>query len=92
MTPLKKYFWLVDTIMRAGDKWLTLDQIGARWNAGDERDGQLVFSLLVRPSFDLKQKLLSMDSSAEVLKPESLRKEMPEEINAMRARYQKSGQ
>lgn len=35
MTPLKKYIWLVDTIMRAGDKGLTLEQIGSRWNAND---------------------------------------------------------
>ena len=27
MTPLKKYIWLVDTVMRAGDKGLTLRQI-----------------------------------------------------------------
>lgn len=36
MTPLKKYIWLVDTIMRAGEKGLTLEQIGAKWNADDE--------------------------------------------------------
>ena len=32
MTPLKKYIWLVDTIMRAGEKGLTLEQIGDRWD------------------------------------------------------------
>lgn len=36
MTPLKKYIWLVDTIMRAGDKGLTMEQIGDRWDADDE--------------------------------------------------------
>ena len=36
MTPLKKYIWLVDTVMRAGDKGLTLEQIGDRWDADDE--------------------------------------------------------
>ena len=36
MTPLKKYIWLVDTIMRTGEKGLTLEQIGARWNADDK--------------------------------------------------------
>lgn len=28
MTPLKKYIWLVDTLMRRGEKGLTLEQIG----------------------------------------------------------------
>ena len=36
MTPLKKYIWLVDTVMRAGEKGLTLEQIGDRWDAEDE--------------------------------------------------------
>ena len=36
MTPLKKYIWLVDTVMRAGDKGLTLEQIGDRWDADDD--------------------------------------------------------
>ena len=33
MNVLKKYTWLVGTLMRAGDKGLTLEQIGDRWNA-----------------------------------------------------------
>ena len=36
MTPLKKYIWLVNSIMRTGEKGLTLEQIGERWNADDE--------------------------------------------------------
>ena len=36
MTPLKKYIWLVDTVMRAGDKGLTLEQIGDLWDRDDE--------------------------------------------------------
>ena len=36
MNVLKKYTWLVGTLMRAGDKGLTLEQIGDRWNATDE--------------------------------------------------------
>ncbi|MBQ6956390.1 MAG: WYL domain-containing protein [Bacteroidales bacterium] len=36
MTPLKKYIWLVDTIMRAGEKGLTMEQIGDRWDYDDE--------------------------------------------------------
>ena len=44
MTPLKKYIWLVDTIMRAGDKGLTLEQIGARWNADDEMHDEGAFA------------------------------------------------
>lgn len=36
MTPLKKYIWLVDTLMRSGEKGLTMEQIGNRWDADDE--------------------------------------------------------
>ena len=36
MNVLKKYTWLVGTLMRAGDKGLTLEQIGNRWNATEE--------------------------------------------------------
>ncbi len=36
MNVLKKYTWLVGTLMRAGDKGLTLEQIGDRWDADDE--------------------------------------------------------
>ena len=36
MNVLKKYTWLVGTLMRAGDKGLTLEQIADRWNATDE--------------------------------------------------------
>ena len=44
MTPLKKYIWLVDIIMRAGDKGLTLEQIGDRWDATDEMHDSGAFS------------------------------------------------
>lgn len=44
MTPLKKYIWLVDTIMRAGDKGLTLEQIGERWNSDDEMHDEGAFA------------------------------------------------
>ena len=44
MTPLKKYIWLVDTIMRAGEKGLTLEQIGARWNADDKMHDEGAFA------------------------------------------------
>lgn len=44
MTPLKKYIWLVDTVMRAGDKGLTLEQIGAKWNADDEMRDEGAFA------------------------------------------------
>ena len=44
MTPLKKYIWLVDTVMRAGDKGLTLEQIGAKWNADDEMHDEGAFA------------------------------------------------
>ena len=52
-----------------------------------ERGGYPVFSLRVRPTLDLKQKLLSLGRSVEVLKPESLRKEIMEEIKAMMSKY-----
>ena len=35
MTPLKKYIWLVDTVMRAGETGLTLEQIADRWDHDD---------------------------------------------------------
>lgn len=49
--------------------------------------GYPIFSLRVRPTFDLKQKLLSLGSSVEVLKPESLREEIREEIKLMASKY-----
>ena len=52
-----------------------------------ERDGFPIFSLRVQPSSDLKRKLLSLGSSIEVLKPESLREEMKAEIAAMLKNY-----
>lgn len=52
-----------------------------------EKDGWPVFSLRVRPTLDLKQKLLSLGGKVEVLKPESLREEMRKEIKAMAAIY-----
>lgn len=36
MNVLKKYTWLVGTLMRAGDKGLTMEQIADRWNATEE--------------------------------------------------------
>ena len=47
-----------------------------------------IFALRVRPTYDLKQRILSLGSTTEVLKPESLRNEMSEEIKAMAAIYQ----
>ena len=46
-----------------------------------------VFSVRVRPTYDFKQKILSLGSRVEVLKPESLRDEMKEEIKAMLDKY-----
>lgn len=56
-----------------------------------EKDGHPVFSIRVRPTFDLKQKLLSMGSSVEVINPESLRKEIREEVKTMLAQYAEDG-
>lgn len=36
MTPLKKYIWLVDTLMRAGDTGLTIRQISDAFEYADE--------------------------------------------------------
>jgi predicted DNA-binding transcriptional regulator YafY len=47
-----------------------------------------VFSLRVRPTFDFKQKLLSLGSTVEVLQPESLRADMRGEIQEMMNKYQ----
>ena len=56
-----------------------------------EKDGHPVFSIRVQPTLDLKQKLLSMGSNVEVLKPESLRKEIQEEVKTMLAQYTEDG-
>jgi len=47
-----------------------------------------IFALRVRPTFDLRQKILSLGSAVEVLKPESLREEMREEARRMSKMYQ----
>ena len=44
MNVLKKYTWLVGTLMRAGDKGLTLEQIGDRWNATEELQEEGAFA------------------------------------------------
>lgn len=48
MNVLKKYTWLVGTLMRTGDKGLTLEQIGDRWNVTEELHEEGAF---VRRSF-----------------------------------------
>lgn len=52
-----------------------------------KNDDYSIFALRVRPTFDLRQRILSLGSTAEVLKPESLRNEMREEAMAMAAKY-----
>ena len=47
-----------------------------------------IFSLHVRPTYDFKQKLLSLGSTVEVLQPESLRTDMRGEIQEMMNKYQ----
>lgn len=46
-----------------------------------------IFALRVRPTFDLRQKILSLGSAVEVMKPESLREEIREEARKMMAMY-----
>ena len=91
------YGIIVDEEMSVESIWLKVDPYQANYlrslplhrsqNEIGERDGYPVFSLRVQPTFDLKQKLLSMGSSVEVMKPENLRKEMKEEIKAMLSKY-----
>ena len=50
-------------------------------------DEYSLFSVRVRPTYDFKQKILSMGRSVEVVKPESFRKELREEIEAMMKNY-----
>lgn len=47
-----------------------------------------IFSFRLRPTFDLRQRLLSFGSSLEVMKPETLRVEMREEAVKMVQKYQ----
>ena len=44
MNVLKKYIWLVDTILRAGEKGLTLEQIGELWDRDDAMHDNGAFS------------------------------------------------
>lgn len=50
-------------------------------------EGFALFALRVRPSYELRQRILSLGSTVEVLKPESLRNEIREEAKAMAAKY-----
>jgi len=50
-------------------------------------EGFALFALRVRLSYELRQRILSLGSTVEVLKPESLRNEIREEAKAMAAKY-----
>ncbi|MCR4829739.1 MAG: WYL domain-containing protein [Bacteroidales bacterium] len=50
-------------------------------------EGYALFALRVRPSYELRQRILSLGSSVEVMQPESLRNEIREEAKAMLAKY-----
>lgn len=50
-------------------------------------DRYSVFALRVRPTFDFKQKILSLGATVEVLKPQSLRNDIRGEINEMINKY-----
>jgi len=52
-----------------------------------KNDEYSIFALRVRPTFDLRQRILSLGSTAEVLKPESFRQEIAEEAMKMAAKY-----
>lgn len=51
------------------------------------QEGYALFALRVKISYDLKQRILSLGSTVEVLKPESLRNEIKEEAKALVAKY-----
>lgn len=88
-----------DTEIPIEEVWLKVDPYQANYLRSlrlhnsqyevGEKDGYPIFSLRVRPTYDFKQKLLSLGSSVEVLKPESLRNVMRQEINAMMTKYPK---
>ena len=44
MTPLKKYIWLVDTVMKAGNVGLTLQQIADAYYFNDDINGGRLYS------------------------------------------------
>ena len=52
-----------------------------------QNDSYSVFSLRVRPTFDLRQRILSLGSTTEVLKPESLRATIRQEAKTMMEKY-----
>ena len=54
-----------------------------------QTDEYSVFYLKVRPTLDFIQRLLSLGSTVEVMKPESLRSEMCAEIQKMMEKYRK---
>ena len=91
------YGIIVDEKLSVESIWLKVDPYQANYLRSlplhksqqeiGEKDGWPVFSLRVRPTFDLKQKLLSFGKDVEVLKPESLREKMRKEIKAMAAIY-----
>jgi predicted DNA-binding transcriptional regulator YafY len=55
-----------------------------------KNDEYSIFALRVRPTLDLRQRILSLGSTTEVLKPESLRNEIKKEAMAMVAKYRES--
>lgn len=91
------YGIIVDDELQVESIWLKVDPYQAKYlrslplhksqNEIGIKDGYPVFSLRVKPTLDLKQKLLSMGRSVEVLKPQSLRKEIREEAKAMLKNY-----
>lgn len=91
------YGIIVDEELPVESLWLKVDPYQANYMRSlplhksqheiGEREGCPIFSLRVRVTYDLKQKLLSLGSSIEVLKPESLRKELRDEIKSMLSKY-----
>ncbi len=57
-------------------------------NIEEENDQQVVFSFRVHPTYEFRTMLLGLGKDAIVLSPESLRKEIREELDAMRESYE----
>ena len=57
-------------------------------NIEEENDQQVIFSFRVHPTYEFRTLLLGLGKDGKVLSPDSLRKEMREELDAMRRGYE----
>ncbi|MGW8316067.1 MAG: hypothetical protein ACWGNV_10730, partial [Bacteroidales bacterium] len=57
-------------------------------NIEEENDQQVVFSFRVHPTYEFRTLLLGLGKDGLVLSPESLKKDIREELDAMRRGYE----